>query len=296
MSPSAWLLLRQRTSHSLVPRAWKGPRLLTSAAGSASRGRAQASLATSGQPSDEASTKKSAGLHQTPIVQELWKRRTEARLRGQELINSGVFENRAPERVLVEKTPEESSASITYNFGEPDMEWLKDKYRNPWGQLRFGRLLEDLDALAGTIAFEHVRCEDPRVADLHMVTASVDRIRYARRPGLHHNVRLAGSVTWVGRSSLEILMKAFTDDCDLPFLESYFTFVARDPETGRPARVNSLRVDGSEQKLLFHIGRQRDLSRKLQRKAAKRGHNVFDEDVEKKAREFHDFARPYIAT
>jgi hypothetical protein len=29
------------------------------------------------------------------------------------------------------------------------------QYRNPWGFLRMGRLLEDLDSLAGSIAFAH---------------------------------------------------------------------------------------------------------------------------------------------
>jgi hypothetical protein len=29
------------------------------------------------------------------------------------------------------------------------------QYRNPWGFVRIGRILEDLDSLAGTIAFSH---------------------------------------------------------------------------------------------------------------------------------------------
>jgi hypothetical protein len=29
------------------------------------------------------------------------------------------------------------------------------QYRNPWGGVRVGRLLEDLDSLAGNIAFDH---------------------------------------------------------------------------------------------------------------------------------------------
>lgn len=29
------------------------------------------------------------------------------------------------------------------------------QYRNPWGYLRIARLLEDLDSLAGSIAFQH---------------------------------------------------------------------------------------------------------------------------------------------
>lgn len=29
------------------------------------------------------------------------------------------------------------------------------QYRNPWNQVRVGKLLEDLDSLAGNIAFQH---------------------------------------------------------------------------------------------------------------------------------------------
>ncbi len=32
---------------------------------------------------------------------------------------------------------------------------LPGKYKNPWGFLRMGKLLEDLDSLAGTVAFAH---------------------------------------------------------------------------------------------------------------------------------------------
>ena len=29
------------------------------------------------------------------------------------------------------------------------------QYRNPWGFVRMGKILEDLDSLAGNIAYEH---------------------------------------------------------------------------------------------------------------------------------------------
>jgi acyl-coenzyme A thioesterase 9 len=29
------------------------------------------------------------------------------------------------------------------------------QYKNPWGYVRIGRVLEDLDSLAGSIAFAH---------------------------------------------------------------------------------------------------------------------------------------------
>ena len=54
------------------------------------------------------------------------------------------------ERKLLEKRPSESANAITYAFSTD--EELRDTYRNPWGHVRAGRLLEDLDAIAGTVA------------------------------------------------------------------------------------------------------------------------------------------------
>ena len=78
------------------------------------------------------------------------------------------------------QSPSESANSITYPLSTDEN--LADTYRNPWGQVRAGRLLEDLDALAGTVAFDH--CQTPGEPDLHIVTASVDRIVYRHRPNL----------------------------------------------------------------------------------------------------------------
>lgn len=38
---------------------------------------------------------------------------------------------------------------------------LAANYRNPWDRVRVGRLLEDLDSLAGNIAFAHCDDGDP---------------------------------------------------------------------------------------------------------------------------------------
>jgi len=139
----------------------------------------------------------------------LWQKRTEAKKRAVQLTAvSGSNKEEKAERVPQPKTAESSATSVVYGFSDPTNSLLVDHYRNPWGFLRVGRLLEDLDALAGTIAFEHCRVDDPLVLDQHLVTASVDRIRYTHRPNLKDDIKLSGQVTWVGRSSMEILMRA----------------------------------------------------------------------------------------
>ena len=49
------------------------------------------------------------------------------------------------------KTPAESETKVEYPFSTNKI--LADSYMSPWGTMRMGRLLEDLDALAGNIAF-----------------------------------------------------------------------------------------------------------------------------------------------
>lgn len=194
-----------------------------------------------------------AGRHQTPVVDSLWRKRAESRAaRAREL------DSTPGERKLLEKRPSESANAITYAFSTD--EELRDTYRNPWGHVRAGRLLEDLDAIAGTVAFDH--CQSPGEADLLLVTASVDRIVYRHRPNLKDDIVLTGRPTWVGRSSMEIGMTACATWTSQPFLEASFTFVARDPATNRPASINPLAVAAGEEADSFALGQKRDEARK----------------------------------
>ena len=121
-----------------------------------------------------------AGRHQTPIVDSLWRKRAELKAKREKPAAA------SGERRSEPKPPEASENSLSYAFSSDTA--LADTYRNPWGNVRVGRLLEDLDALAGTIAFEH--CQVEGEPDLLLVTASVDRIVYQHRPPIdaaaHH--------------------------------------------------------------------------------------------------------------
>ena len=87
------------------------------------------------------------GMYHSPVTNALWEAR------------SSIFENvvdtstdGASQEELVKKTPEQSRTSIVYKFSSDYI--LREQYRNPWNEIRMGKLLEDLDALAGTIAFK----------------------------------------------------------------------------------------------------------------------------------------------
>ena len=53
-----------------------------------------------------------------------------------------------------------------------------------------GRLIEDLDALAGNIAFRH--CRVPGQTPPNLVTASVDRIQQTHRANLTDDMSISG--------------------------------------------------------------------------------------------------------
>jgi acyl-coenzyme A thioesterase 9 len=86
-------------------------------------------------------------MYHSPVTNALWEAR------------SSIFEKLsdtptdAPSQgELVKKNPGQSRTSIVYKFSSDYI--LREQYRNPWNEIRMGKLVEDLDALAGTIAFK----------------------------------------------------------------------------------------------------------------------------------------------
>lgn len=53
---------------------------------------------------------------------------------------------------MFQKSPSQSRTSTLYNFSFDLI--LHEQYRNPWNNIRIGKLVEDFDALAGTIALK----------------------------------------------------------------------------------------------------------------------------------------------
>ena len=104
-----------------------------------------------------------------------------------------------------------------------------------------------------------------------LVTASVDSIRCKRRLPLDQDIVLSGQVTHVGRSSLEISMRATEADADATgrpaAVSARFTFVARHPETGKAAPVPGLLPQTPDEKARFAEGEARAAARKAARRA-----------------------------
>ena len=140
--------------------------------------------------------------------------------------------------------------------------------------MRFGKILEDLDALAGNIAFNHVVHEGSDLLPL-IVTAGVDRIRMRRRPNIDADQYLSGKVTWVGSSSMEIRMRIADGGSGvadggggggLEWLEAYFTFVTLHPETKKAIGIPPLIPETDKERAHFELGAVKAQARKEARR------------------------------
>ncbi|KAI9104357.1 hypothetical protein K1719_022929 [Acacia pycnantha] len=118
--------------------------------------------------------------------------------------------------------------------GKPISLWPGiEQYRDPWNEVRIGKLLEDLDVLAGTISVKHCSDDDSTTRPLLLVTASVDKIVLKKPISVDFDLKVVGSVIWVGRSSIVVQLvvseskKEGCDDSDSIALTANFIFVAR---------------------------------------------------------------------
>ncbi|KAH3682446.1 hypothetical protein WICPIJ_006588 [Wickerhamomyces pijperi] len=173
--------------------------------------------------------------------------------------------------VIQEKTRSESFTFLALNLKEDEQ--LTDFYASASGRIRMGQIFQDLDALAGRIAYRHVSPSLPVI-----VTASVDRIYMLKRVEQleRKNIILSGSVVWTGRSSMEILIKASAVEHNVPkdlkeedvkeedvFLTASFTFVARNPETHKSFPVNKLLPISEKEWVDFRRAESHNAAKKL---------------------------------
>ncbi|KAF9353979.1 hypothetical protein BGX26_008257 [Mortierella sp. AD094] len=169
-------------------------------------------------------------------------------------------------RELVLKTMQDSYTEIILPFKSDKT--LLEEYINVGGTLRHGKIMEDLDALAGAISYKHADDGKPDSAPLTIVTASVDRIDLLK-PLVVNDIRLSGHVSYVGFSSMEIFMKMEEISADKPeqrgdtILVARFTMVARDALTNKAAQVNPMFLRNDAEKKLFQMGENQKARKRL---------------------------------
>jgi len=149
---------------------------------------------------------------------------------------------------------------------------LAEDYTSIYGGIRLGKLLEDLDVLAASIAYLH--CDD---LDLTIVTAAVDRIDLLlpidTTPIAAADLRMRGSVTYVGRSSIEVTLSVEIEKPHEGGLKvdgvsttpstwelaalAKFILVARNPSGGSGVEVNRLLLETDRELEIFARGAER---------------------------------------
>ncbi|ODQ52950.1 Thioesterase/thiol ester dehydrase-isomerase [Saitoella complicata NRRL Y-17804] len=175
--------------------------------------------------------------------------------------------------LLPSRRMEDSYHELYLPFAEDDA--LLDQYVNAYGLLRMGQLLEDLDSLAGVIAYKHVTPPaSQRQADYvppAIVTASVDRISIVEPMQRVEDVRLSGMVTWVGNSSMEIKLQmetvAKTGEVR-NILEAGFSMVCRDPIMMTALPVNPLILDTPVKQEIYAQSEEYNAKKKLASKSS----------------------------
>lgn len=209
----------------------------------------------------------------SPIIANLWGQRIEHEQ--QEAI---LRQQKIPtEAVILSKSVAESRQYIVYDFStNPALQHL---YNDASGNILVGKLFEDLDAFAGNIAFKHCDDGSPTSQAPNLVTVSVDKIVQNLPLSAKKDLVVFGQIAWVGRSSIDILMKAYyksdlssdlsegmpqilDSDGSGSLLTCVFTFVARSGRAGHAVEVNKLVPKTPFEMAVFDIREKKTLLRK----------------------------------
>lgn len=146
---------------------------------------------------------------------------------------------------------------------------LRDEYVGNTGKVLVGKLLEDLDALAGNVSFDWCsETLDSNGDAPALVTAAVDKITLDRPLPITEDVHLSGRVIWTGTSSLlvRMTMRAGSRPGEGDHLmDADFVYVALDRATKKTAKVPQLVPETPEDKDLFELGARQAAQQKERR-------------------------------
>ena len=136
---------------------------------------------------------------------------------------------------------------------------IRSQHINSYGRLFGGYLMQWMDEIAGVVARRH--CETT------ITTASVDNLSF-RHPAFQDDmVVLVGQVTYTGRTSMEICIRAYVEDYDkmrVCINKAYFVMVSIDRD-GTPLEVPQLELVTDEERAEWESGRRRYELRKQRR-------------------------------
>jgi len=177
----------------------------------------------------------------------------------------------------------ESRARIHIPIASSKNNDFRLSYVNHDNHVRLGKLLEDLDMLAGWIAYRHNSDQEysDGTSPLTIVTACVDSVEiYKPSIKADQDLYMFGVVSWTGSSSMEITIHLTTDTTwsydeffenqnndDNAILHSKFVMVARDHGAdGKAARVFPLELSNDIERAIFNKGIENKQKRSNTRK------------------------------
>lgn len=122
-----------------------------------------------------------------------------------------------------------------------------------------GKLMEWIDTVGAVVARRHAGCE--------VTTAAVDTLRFREGVTLNSTVVLVGTVTYTGRTSMEVRVETYVEHLSgvrRQVNEAYLVFVALD-EMGHPTPVPPILPETEEEKAACEAGRRRQELRRQRR-------------------------------
>lgn len=123
---------------------------------------------------------------------------------------------------------------------------------NLLGNLLGGQLMHLIDIAGAMVASRH--------ANSVVATASIDSVDFKRPIKMGEMIILKAKLTWVGRTSMEVLVEAYSEDYlkdKIKFTNrAYLTFVALD-DAGKPKEVPRLILETEEEKIHYEEAMER---------------------------------------
>lgn len=155
--------------------------------------------------------------------------------------------------------PNIDAKSVSDSYTE-QVQMITSPDLNGYGRLFGGRLMEWIDVVAGIVARRH--------SGRNVTTAMVDTLCF-RAPGYPNDtIVLAGKVTYVGKTSMEVCVRTMVEELDgmrRTINKAYLVLVALD-ENEKPARVPELILETEEEKMEWELALKRKEYRDARRK------------------------------
>ena len=133
---------------------------------------------------------------------------------------------------------------------------VRPNHLNGANRLFGGILMQWIDEVAGIVAKRH--------AMTNVITASVDNLTFVRGAFQNEMVVIVGKLTWVGTSSMEVLVKTYVENIKRErslINKAYLVMVSID-ENDKPVKVPRLTLETEEQKVEWENAQIRRMIRK----------------------------------